>query len=127
MFWLSILSWSSSAFSSGSLKSSHHLPLSAASCGCAGRHVPSGVVPSGGFVYAAGDDSLNSGAEAGADGFTYLGPTLQPLSNTAAQEAAHAKLFAPAKPEALAVGSFNVFLLFIPILIGPAFIAPLPE
>jgi hypothetical protein len=103
------------------------LPLSAASCGCAGCHVLSGVVPSGGFVYAAGADSLYSGAEAGAAGFTYFGPTLHPLSNTAAHEAAHTRLFAPAKPDVLAVVSSNVFLLFIPIFIGPAFIAPSPE
>jgi hypothetical protein len=49
---------------------------------------------------------------------------LHPLSNIAAQEAAHTKLFAPAKPAARAVVSSNVFLLIIPILIGPAFIAP---
>jgi hypothetical protein len=52
---------------------------------------------------------------------------LHPLSNTAAHEAAHTKLFAPAKLDALAVVSSNVFRLFVPILIGPAFIAPLPE
>jgi hypothetical protein len=70
---------------------------------------------------------LNSGAVAGAVGFTYFGPTLHPLNNTVAHAAAHTKLFAPAKPEAPAVVSSNVFLLIIPILIGPAFIAPLPE
>src|SRR5271170_5652334 len=38
MVWLSILSWSSSALSSGSLKISHHLPRSIASEGLAGFH-----------------------------------------------------------------------------------------
>jgi hypothetical protein len=74
MFWLSMFNRSSSALSSGSLNISHHFPLRAASCGCAGCQEPGGAA-----LYAAGDASLKAGG-VGAAGAAYLGPTLHALS-----------------------------------------------
>src|SRR5262249_10148685 len=69
-FWLEMATCSSSAFSTGSWKISHHLPRITPSLGWASFH------PCGGA-------SLNAGGT-GAAGCLYLGPTMQPPDKTAA-------------------------------------------
>src|SRR5215472_10384820 len=71
MFWLEMLSCSSRAFNSGSLKISHHLPRSIASLGCATFQ------PSASLNWVG--DSLYTGAAGGAVGWRYFGPTLHPV------------------------------------------------